>query len=393
MKFISRLFNKAPSRDAFAKRALAAMRRLGEPNPVYDSAAFKVTTPGGATYDLGNVFRLYADAPASEREGLIEHWLTSLRFTGTPDTFDDVREMLLPMVRARAEALLFGGREPGAPVPVERPFSEDLVLAVVIDWPTSVKRVRDVDLAQWNIDEETAYRTALHNLRLKSADAWQRVAPGVYVADWHDAFDVTRSVFPDLVRRAPIEGEPVIMTPNRDCLLVAGARDPDALRAMVSLAIEEYDDRAYALTMQPLALRGDTWEPFDVGGEAMRQVRRRLLGSRAEDYQLQANTFAGGGEFFYAPLQHDVREGRDEFATTAAWPHDKPAMLPKADTIAVWRNADECARVAWDDVARIVGGLEPEPDLWPPRYRVAGPPTDAQYAALRDAGELDVGNG
>ena len=39
-------------------------------------------------------------------------------------------------------------------------------------------------------------------------------------------------------------------------------------------------------------------------------------------------------------------------------------------------------------VERLLRPAEPEPDLWPPRYRVAGPPTDAQYAALRDAGEV-----
>ena len=393
MSFIGRLFNRPPSRDAFVKCALAALRRLGEPDPVYDPAAFQIRTPGGLVYDLGNVYHNYAEAAPSDRAMLVERWFTSLRDTSTPDTFDDVREMLLPMVRARAEALLVSRSGVVRALPVERYFSNDLVLAVVIDRPTLVNRVRDVDLAQWGVDEETAYRTALHNLRLKSADAWRRVAPGVYAADWHDAFDVTRSVFPDLVRRAPIEGEPVIMTPNRDCLLVASARDTDALQVMVSLAVAAYDDRPYALSMQPLVLRDDVWEPFDVGGDGMLEVRRRLLASRAEEYQLQAKAFAGREDVLFAPMLQDVREGRDEFATTASWPHDKPALLPKTDSIGVWRNENELYRVAWDDVARIVGGLAPEPGLWPPRYRVDGPPTDAQLAALREAGEVFLRDG
>ncbi len=63
-------------------------------------------------------------------------------------------------------------------------------------------------------------------------------------------------------------------------------------------------------------------------------------------------------------------------------------VLPKVDTNYVWRNENELYRVRWDDVSSIVGGLDPEPDMCPPRYRVDGPPTDSQFAALRDAGEV-----
>ena len=337
--------------------------------------------------DLGNVYREYLAVPASGRDELLGGWVTSLRNFSAPGSLADVRQMLLPMIRARGESSIAKTRSnAGDATMVERPFSEDLVLAIVVDRPDLVTRIHDVELRRWDVDEEAVYGMALHNLRLRSADAWKKVARNVYASDWHDAFDVTRVVFTDLLRRVPIEGEPVVMTPNRDCLLLTSARDPEGLSEMVEVAIGQYDDRPHALSIQPLVLREDIWRPFDVGGDAMREVRQRLLAARADEYQQQAKAFEDQDAVFFASLMQDIREG-DGLGTTAAWPYGVPTLLPKCDTLGVFRSETEMYRVLWSDAESIVDGLdEPEPGLWPPRYRV-GVPTDSQFASLKAAGE------
>jgi propanediol dehydratase small subunit len=386
MGILNRLFGKKPSREAFAEAALATMGRAGFANPVYDAAEFIVVSDS-QTIGLYNMYRTYCSLPPAERAPFLDRTFASFRDSPEPATFADVREMLMPMLRTRAESTQLKGPavERGVRL-VERPFSEDLVLAVVIDTPNMVKRVRVDELEEWGIDEELAYSTALHNLRLQSADAWEQVARGVYRAAWQDAFDVTRIVFPDLIRRVPIEGEPVVMTPNRDCLLVASAREPEALRAMAAIAVASFDDEPYNLSIQPLLLRDEGWEPFDIGEDATRQIQQRWWRARAEDYRMQANAYAGRDDVVFAHLHHDGRPPAGEFATLTTWDAGVATFLPKADAF-VLRREDVEVVCPWDDAARILR-LVPDPDLWPPRYFVSGAPTQEQFEQLSVSGEV-----
>lgn len=383
MSFLATLFRRRPSREAFVADALAAARRAGFEAPAYDSDGFAVVS-GSQRLGLENVYRSFCALPPADRAAFLVENFRNLLGEPPPETLGAVREMLVPMIRARAEQLLLKS----APEPValvERPFSEDLVVALVIDRPTMITRVRRPDLERWNVDEETAFAAALHNLRLRSADSWQRVGRAVYRAAWNDAFDVTRIVFPDLVRRLPLEGEPVVMTPNRDCLLVSSAREPDELETMAELAMRSYDENPYPLSMQPLVLRDDRWEPFELGGAASREIRRRLVERRAEDYETQANAYGDRFGASFARLMLDGRPGADEFRTLATWTPGSTALVPAADLLGVSREGG-ALYVSWDDALGILG-VGPESELWPPRYRLTGVPTEDQMAALHAASD------
>ncbi|HEX3462473.1 MAG TPA: hypothetical protein VHS78_00285 [Candidatus Elarobacter sp.] len=383
MSFLARLFRRRPSREAFAAEALAAARRAGFEAPAYDPDGFAVVS-GSQRLGLENLYRSYCALPPAERAAFLAESFRSLLGEPPPETFDAVREMLVPMIRARAEQMLMKS----APEPValvERPFSEDLVVTLVIDRPTMVARVRRTDLERWNVDEETAFAAALHNLRLRSSDSWVTMARGVYCAAWNDAFDVTRIVFPDLVRRLPLEGEPVVMTPNRDYLLAASAREPDQLQTMAQLAARSYDENPYPLSMQPLVLRGDRWEPFELGGAASREIRGRLVERRAEDYEMQANAYGDRFGASFAKLMLDGRPGAGELRTLATWQPGSTALVPAADVLGVLHERG-ALYVPRDDALRILS-VGPESELWPPRYRLTGVPTEEQMAALHAASD------
>jgi hypothetical protein len=384
MGIFRKLFDKPPTPEAFAKLAAEAMRSCGFPESRYEPETFCMRISSSEFYNLENVYQQYLSLPKNERAALLTRWFTTMRNNRIPDTFDEVRDSLLTMVRLRSESInahrASGGKMPDF---LTRPFSDDLSLTLVLDTPTSVLRITRMHLEKWGVDEEIAYATGMHNLRLKSADVWLKAVPGVYVSGWRDNFDASRAIFADLVRRAPIDGEPVIMLPNRDHLLIASSRDETAIQAMTGLSIGLYDKQNYSLSIQPLVLRDGAWVPYELTGKLQQEIRRRVLQELAGAYESQGKVLERNGEdVFYASLMVFSENGTDEVHSLATWGLGVHALLPKAESIVFMKTKETMARVEWNAAMKIIGELHEEPGMWPPRYRVSTFPSDEQFAAL-----------
>jgi hypothetical protein len=346
------------------------------------------------SYGLENAFKQYASEPRVGRNAFLTRWFAALSDITVLETFEKIKPTLLPMLRRRDEAFFIGAAAtaPPADAPavtfLERPFSDDLVLAIVMDGQDSLVRANSEHFAGWGVDEATVWDAAMHNLRVKSADMWTQAMPGVFVAAWKDAYDTARVAFPDLVRRAPIVGEPVVMMPERDALFVASRRDPQALDNMARIAQSVYDDGGRTLSMQPLELRDDdTWVPFDMPGPMKNAIDDRLAVALAQTYEWQEQIFkkASTEDIFLSPLallkKGDVVYSRSTWTTV-------PTLLPKSDFIGFARAEGDYAMLPWDEAVTIVGPLPQEPGMWPPRYRVPSFPNDEQFAALKDVSIL-----
>ena len=384
MGFLGKLFDKPPTKDAFARIAADQMVACGWPEPIYEPADFLLRI--GTTQEicgLENAYRSYLQQPKGERAAFLERWFSGIRNMRQPQTFDEARDMLLPMVRQRGEWLNMKVPNPETLLKPSRFFSEDLRLALALDRPTTVSVVNEANVTTWGVDEDALYEAALHNLRLKSADAWSQPFPGVFVSGWRDTFDATRAIFTDLIRRVPIEGEPVIMTPNRNHLFVASRRDETAVQRMVTAAAELFDAGDYSLSMQPLTLEDETCVPYTPTGPAANEVRKRVLSVLATTYANQKQRFESTTEVFYATLMLATKTDTGETLSVGTWAKDVDTLLPRADRIAFVRAKGDVASVAWEEAESIVGPLVAEPGPWPPRYHVTMFPDDEQYAKLK----------
>jgi hypothetical protein len=97
-----------------------------------------------------------------------------------------------------------------------------------------------------------------------------------------------------------------------------------------------------------------------------------------------------GEAAFVASVVAFVREGNNDeaFETYATWSKTVVTLLPQSDyVILVDVDSREKLRVAWADVAAIVGDLLQPIGVYPERYRVETFPSAAQLVRLRQAAE------
>ena len=66
----------------------------------------------------------------------------------------------------------------------------------------------------------------------------------------------------------------------------------------------------------------------------------------------------------------------------ATWTDTTNSLLPKTDTLVLGRLGSEPQMVEWEKVVEVVGDLMEAVDIYPPRFRVRGFPSDEQLAAM-----------
>jgi hypothetical protein len=398
-------------RDAFAQRAIQALRAAGETRDIhYDAAGFLLRlgskTGGNAddTVFLGNFFDEYlATAPEQQEEVLSR--LTRVRAMPTlPKTFAEVRPNLLPVVRGRAffEQLWLvvkGGPDTSAPVSW-KPVDGFLGACLAFDGPDTLQYLGPNELARWGVSFDEAFTVALENLRQRSTEALEQLTPGTCLAPWEDSYASSRLLLDEVVRRCKVRGTPVVLVPHRDLLLITGSEDEDGLRQVATRALRAVM-APRALDGRALRLTASGWVPFmpERLSNAWADFRKLELFTRTRDYEEQTRRleklYAEKGEDLFVAAYTPYQDERGRSISYAVWLKGVDALLPRAEVIffmdpALGEEAPPVGIARWEDVAKVAGDmLVPVKGLYPERYRVKGFPTEEQLAGWQnDPGDL-----
>ena len=388
MSFFKRIIDKPTKPDEFARLASEAMRRCGWPEPTYDPAAFSLRVDDREIYALGNVFDRYTDAGGTERANLLDRWFEGLRDQRVPNTFEEARPSLLLMLRQRREPLTTSVQLDLAAAArmLGRPFSDDLEVAVAYDRPSARTRLAPESLQTWAVGEDAVFAAAEANLREKSTPSWKAVAPNVATSAWSDSFDAARLLLRDVVATAPIEGEKVVMVPDRDRLFVASANDVDGLSRMATLALAAYDENRYPLSAGAFVSHEEHWHSFDMPEAVRYDIQKRRVAVLQDAYGAQKTLLDRSlpDDIFVATFQAYASDQKRQIFSASTWTVGVPTLLPKTDQLMLVRAEKNVVRVRWDDAMRIVGDRIQISDGWPQRYMVRTFPNDAELALLRE---------
>jgi hypothetical protein len=350
---------------------------------------------------LGNLLHAYRQAPRRDRKAVLENCLAALvSDDAMPDRYEDARAQLLPVVRNVGDigvVRLAGVRDagPSGPIrPAARPFVADLVVALVVDRPTSMMYVNEDTLAQWNVAFEDALADALDNLRAQPEHGgWHEVAPGVWSGEWGDAYESSRLLLPDLVHRLGV-GRPVAMAPFRDALLVTSADNDAGLQALARLAQASAPDSNRWLSFKLLRLDERTWRELEAPDHARESLRELDLQNQGGAYASQKELLdamheSQGVDIFVAAYGLLKKEGTP-LASYAVWSDGVDTLLPVADHVAFVHREGETTKHAllpWGLALDRFGGLMERTEHEPARYRVRGYPERAIVERLGAAGE------
>jgi hypothetical protein len=315
-------------------------------------------------------------------------WTQLLEFLARPRrgpiTLAEALPWLQPKVRPRFlyEALAL---EADQPRPEFRPLAGVYAVSLVVDHPDGELDVTGPDLERWGAGFEPLLQRARANLAARSsAEDFRTLGPGRYRSGWRDNLDGSRLLLPGLLRRLPLAGEPVVLLPNRDTLLVVGSEDPEGLHWALQGAMSFLDQDPAALDGCPLRLRGFRWEPFQAPGEhpyrpLLARIRhRRLLAEYTRQKQLLDRRHGREGlGITVAPFQLERLPDGPARSYTVWSPAMGEAWLPRTDQVRLsWTRNRACnlAWIAWSRLeARLGPHLEPV-GLFPERYRFQAPP-------------------
>jgi hypothetical protein len=409
---------QAPMRDEadFAQVAVAYMKAQGERRPVtVDTARDRLVVgeaPGPVSFVfLGHARREFAQAPASEQPRVLaRRFWSSVRTDARPDSKRVLRG-LLPRLRDRAwfsavrrQAELELGADEEAIDEVMLPhrvLNEELAAHLALELPTSTIEVGPDRLEAWGVSFDAAWAQAMANLKARSTRPWDMPAPGLYVSPYHDGFDATRMVLPELFSALAVKGRPVVLAPTHDILFATGDEDVEGLMQAAAWTEEALlEPRAHSAIAFRLEEGG--WRPWlpDKAHPAWARLKLLALQTLASAYArqkeiLEALLQANGHEIFVATMRAFRGPSGDIF-TSCAWTEGVDALLPRTDRIDFVRlgpTGSASDGQVWSTTFDIA--LQTVPDLMTPsgdvpeRYRVRGFPTAEQLEAMARAGKLE----
>lgn len=391
-------------KDAFAQIMMAAIARAGDARTItYDASAFVLmmrdldeVTASNAFF-LGNAHREYGSAADdAQRADVVRRWVAMAQSRDTGESFAEALVNLMPRVRERAYygIVPLQLRARGVTSRVENvshtPIGDVLAMSLTRDMPATIEEVSAEQLARWNVNYERALEVAMANLARRSGGSFEPIAQGLYASPWHDNYDASRLLLPDLIRGVPVRGAPVVIAANRDCLLVTGDDDPQGLLALADVAERVLQDprplTGCAVRLGSDGIWSSTLPP--PGHPAHAPLWRLAASSRVEEYYEQKELLqplyeADGVDVFVASFEAVVNDDGGGF-TYAVLSNGVDTLLPDSDVIMLLpsEDADPIRAPAAAMRAMLPHLFEPQPALYPRRWRVRAFPNASELRAL-----------
>jgi hypothetical protein len=382
LRFLRGLFGKPdpPEReeDRFARRLVEALH-ASDPliRVAYDPERFELhhvdEGAQGQRMVLANAFIEYQRLGPDEQS---DHIADLIRFIGESrrpaPTGEAALDLLMPVVRARADLLAVTAMHPGdfAYARAARPFCETMLVMLAIDTPDAIRLVTDADLDDLGLTFDDALGIAVAHLDERGSHNLGQLGEGTFVTTCGDFYDASRVLIPQFFTQLPVKGHPVAIVQARSAVLVTGSEDIDGLAMIAGFALEDFSQNERAVALNPIELVDGRWQPFTV--EPHHPQALRNLGPNQSAWAYNATKDAVqqllGDDIFVASALLVEQDGRT--ATAATWASGVPTACPLVDAVLIEEDGD-FPRIcrSLEDVLKVCGPFEqvtvfPHPQRW-----------------------------
>jgi hypothetical protein len=312
-------------------------------------------------------------------------------------SFEAAKSKLVATVRERAlfafTTLLWeleGGK--AEPKIASEPISAWFGRCLILDFPEYMSMVSPEHLKTWDTSFDQLYEIGIARLRNGTSPKFE-TQPGFYIGGWHDNYDSSRILIPEIFDALPLDGAPVVCLPNRNSLLVTGSENQDGIKAMLKHAEQVVQTRSRPMNPAPLILEDGEVADFSASENSpiFRDVERAKKISALNYYQQQTEHLMKlyqqkGKDIFVAMYTFQERE-TGGYASYSVWSKTVATLLPKTDFIAFFDPAKpESQRILglakWEEVMRVAGDLLLDTQMFPARFYVSKFPSEEQLAAV-----------
>ncbi len=343
-----------PSKEKFAQLFMAALREAGDTRTIsIDAHEFRLNFDAAGedrgVLNLSNLYIEYCNVDKSDRKRCLKDMVRAAlsHLKEMPEDFADASHDIRPRIWTRStfeQLRLRQQIEGGKPIdwPLE-PIGEHLYLSLVYDLPESVRSISNEDLENWGVTFWEAREIAIHNLA-DSKFVYASVGDELYASNTGDSYDATRLILTELFEEFKIEGQAIVMVPNRDTLLVTGSESEVGQKMMLELAMQQLQEQPRPMIATPLTMdhSGQWIDWFPTPENALYNEYRRLqLGwlqiEHADQKQLLEKIYE---------IQHikefvasfSVMEKKGDLQSYCVWTQGVKALLPKTESHRISRR-------------------------------------------------------
>ncbi len=267
------------------------------------------------------------------------------------------------------------------------------MLGIISD--SSITYLREDDLKEWNVSISEVMSQALKNLETQNFGSITKISPGTFFIECDSSNYFLNSMQSSI--NLNVSGDPVIMIPTSDYILITGKNDIAGQIHILEFAQEIAENSFKPVSSNMYVIVDNAIELFIPNNEI---VKDDLQDFKAHvlryDYLAQNEiidelTAEHGTEIFsaqYMEAENQKIEFKFSFCT---WTDGMDSLIPKTDVIAFSRvnfinGSFECETkmYEWDDVINSsISGLMQKIDSFPVRYRVESFPAPEQLAILK----------
>jgi uncharacterized protein YtpQ (UPF0354 family) len=396
------LFSSKPSPDKFAEQVLSHIREAGIQTAIeYNRERFQLSLKSDSdevhSIFLGNLFQDYCNAPKPDKAMIFRKAVALVQQAKheLPSKYEMAKHRLFPLVRSgqddsNAYFAVHDGTIPFEPSLV-KVIAGELQVHLGLDSEHTIQRISKSALEKWGVSFDEALNDALNNLRDQSIDRWEELAPGVFIGRWDDGYNTSRLLLTDMLFRLNLSGDPVVLIPTRDTLLICGSSNTQGLRAMIRLAEEALRREPRHVSLMMLSHNGTDWQEFIPPPPDNRTLQESQMKLEATDYAAQKEVMdrflerTGRDIFVASYILMQAESG--ELWSYVTWMATCHAWIPRAQKLFIGELDDQeklvrSLQVPWEAAWPIIGHhLKPMPYL-PLRYEVNSFPSDEEWAQL-----------
>lgn len=336
-------------------------------------------------YYLERTYREYTTLPVTDRASFVRKRAASIGVPLVPSKFVDANAKLVPVVRERISyevGRIMASPKPHVALHAEPPhvvLTDDLWGVLAYETEDQFVRIDAPVLKSWNVSFEKLWPEALARLEQRSRAGSTYIVDGVRELRFGDGNDSARVLLSPLLDKQPLAGGAVVAMPKEDVLLVAGADDGPALRALVNRLTMEWD--LGNQNARVLRVGGGKTAPFVV--EASNPIHERLADlrksteQRDERLQREALRRRLGAEEdapFVASLFRVKHKDTNAEFSYVVHSEGVTSLLPRADYVVFKRvdvaknTATTLGCAAWATVYPLMKDRWKETPLYPARW-------------------------
>jgi len=384
--------------DRFAMQVIDALAAAGEDRKVvYDREHFRILPEGEQTQyvNLENFYHDYRMAESEDQRNSIIARVAHSWSAGSkeiPKSFEDVNPDLLPAIRPLSyfEFIDLNMQLEGNAARTRWPHrvvGEHLGLGLVYDMQETMHFVNESHLEEWGVTSYEAMEAAIENLADMTEAEFVSPMPGVHIANCRDSYDASRMVLIELITQLEVNGDPVVMAPNRETLIVTGSDDEDGLTALLSIAEDSFS-RGRLISELAFRLKAGEWVPWipDSMHPLFHQFKRlevryfdRSYGEQAE--LLRAIYAQEGKPDHLVDFEFTDRKEDASLTSFCRWEAGAAALLPQVDFVCLQDEDTVIGVYKFGDVRKelesLADGAWKTMETYPPRFRATKfPSTD-----------------